>query len=910
MKTKHYCNLLLCFSLLLFSASTTVYSQSAAPASASPPSVTLEDGSVYFIDLIDQGSEDGKLSIFTRKSGNATPPSPNNTTEAIITNGIVAAKYEGSAQGTYIPSNGYVLSGKGSAAGLVDALSIGETLTPDFSIPVLPSKYFVLDGEVVPITQINNVRSSADIVLYDSAFGASTRTNPWGLELTVEQGIVTRFVAISQDTGGNWLDNDSPIPAGGYVLSIQADSPYYGMLYGIVQEGDAIELNTSNESFIQAYKTEYDAFNPQTREDNPGGWDDGSDSPYPGHRGTDQLIIYDESYGSSTGTNPWGYEVVVNPGGKVVHTGGNNSAIPIGGYVISGHGVMSDWLSANVSVGSTFKLLTTKKQVLFLFTPESYLDKAEIGIGSAELSLQNAKQQFLDVSYDLIGQQLTSAKARLADLREQTEQGDFTGFTENFAELNEQIDRASYMSYESRAVEHRAVWIRPKETSLAQVQEHVAKLRNLNINAIYLETWWNGYTIYPTVHPLAAQNPIYAGFDVLQAYLDEAKKSGIEVHAWVENFLVGVGDMAGPVRSMKPEWSMISRQGHDYQDVPLYNTQYYFLNPVQPEVRDFVSAIYKELLQSYNVDGLHLDYIRYPDAGDYTNDFGYDPYTRNLFKQKHGVDPLDLHPGDELWSAWVLLRTKTINEFVYRISDEAREIKPDIRVSAAVWPNYTDGPVFMHQEPKDWMAKNEMDQLFPMSYHPDASSVAGDALNSVTLAGGKALIVIGVGTNLGLSNEMLLQQIKQSVDVGASGTALFEFESLFANGYDKALLAGMFSKQAIVPDKDVAVSLKTIISEMKRKINTIYVPNKGMADGKKYGKELEQIEKAWKEKKEKKDKKDETKIVKEIIDKINKLVKKIDEDNKLHDEAKNRMRADLDDLNAILTVHLSKISVS
>ncbi|MGO4376344.1 family 10 glycosylhydrolase, partial [Paenibacillus sp. MCAF20] len=155
--------------------------------------------------------------------------------------------------------------------------------------------------------------------------------------------------------------------------------------------------------------------------------------------------------------------------------------------------------------------------------------------------------------------------------------------------------------------------------------------------------------------PLAAQNPIYAGFDVLQAYLDEAKKSCFEVHAWVENFLVGVGDMAGPIRSMKPEWSMISRQGNDYQDVPLYNTQYYFLNPVQPEVRDFVSAIYKELLQSYNVDGLHLDYIRYPDAGDYTNDFGYDPYTRNLFKQKHGVDPLDLHPDDELWSAWVLL---------------------------------------------------------------------------------------------------------------------------------------------------------------------------------------------------------------------------------------------------------------
>ncbi|MDQ0059284.1 glycoside hydrolase family 10 protein [Paenibacillus harenae] len=902
MKTTHNCKLLLCIVLLLFSVSATAYSEPVPRATASPPTVTLEDGSVYVIDLIDQGNEDGKLSIFTRNSGKATPPSDAYTVEAIITNGIVAATYAGSPRGTYIPSNGYVLSGTGSAAGLVDALRIGESLTPDFPIPVLPSKYFALNGQVVPITQVNNARGAADIVLYEPAFGSSTKTNPWGLEITVEQGIVTLVVAIAQDAGGNWLDNDSRIPAGGYVLSIQADSPYYGILNGTVREGDAIELNIDNESLIQAYKTVYDAFNPKTREDNPGGWDDGSNSPYPGHRGTDQLIIYDSGYGSSTGTNPWGYEVVVNAGGKVVHTGGNNSAIPAGGYVVSGHGVMSDWLSANVSVGSTFKLLPDKKQVLFLFTPESYLDKAEIGIESAEQSLMLAKQQFLDIAYDRIGQQLASVKAELADLREQTEQGDFADFTESFAELGDQIDQAAYMGYESRAVEHRAVWIRPKETSLAQVQEHVAKLRKLNINAIYLETWWNGYTIYPTENPLAAHNPMYAGFDALEAYLDEAKKSGIEVHAWVENFLIGVGSMAGPVRSLKPEWSMISRQGHDYQDVPLYNTQYYFLNPVQPEVRDFVSDVYKELLQTYNVDGLHLDYIRYPDAGDYTNDFGYDPYTRNLFQQKHGVDPIDLHPGDELWSAWVDLRTNTINEFVYRISSEAKRIKPNLRVSAAVWPNYAVGPVFMHQEPKDWLAKNYIDQLFPMSYHPDASSVASDAENSVALAGGKALIAIGVGTNLGLSNEMLLQQIKQSVDVGASGTALFEFESLFGNGYDKALLAGLFSKQAIVPDKDAAASLITIIAEMQRKIKTIYVPNEGMADGKKYDMELEQIEKAWKEKK------DGARNSKESINKINTLVNKIDADKDLNDEVKNRMKADLDYLSSILTVHLSKAS--
>jgi hypothetical protein len=297
---------------------------------------------------------------------------------------------------------------------------------------------------------------------------------------------------------------------------------------------------------------------------------------------------------------------------------------------------------------------------------------------------------------------------------------------------------------------------------------------------------------------------------------------------------------------------------------------------------------------------LHLDYIRYPDAGDYTNDFGYDPYTRELFKQQYGVDPISLHPGDELWRVWVDLRKNTINEFVYRISSEAKRLKPDIRVSAAVWPNYVDGPEFMHQEPKDWISKNYIDQLFPMSYHPDASSVSADSRNSVTLADNKALIVIGVGTNLGLTKEMLLEQIDDSIDVGVSGSALFEFESLFENGYDKALLAGLYSKPAIVPDKDPVRSLKTIVSEMQRKINAIYVPFQGMADGKKYVNELELLEKGWK------DKQSASKEGKDSLKKIGMLLERIESDRSLNEEVKKRMAEDLSYLHTIISVFLSK----
>ncbi|MBD2870190.1 glycoside hydrolase family 10 protein [Paenibacillus arenilitoris] len=899
MKIKPIWNLALCFSLLLLCAAEAAYSEP-SPASADPPAVTLEDGTAHVIDLIDEGREDGKLSLFTVRSGKQTPPPSLPSRDAIVAGGIVAAKYEGSEFGTYIPPDGYVLSGTGAAAAIVDALRVGDSVTANFPIPALPDRYFSIGGAVVPITQINAGRGPADIVLYLPSYGSATRTNPWGMELTVENGTVTRIVAIAQDAGGNWLDNNSPIPPGGYVLSIQADSPHYGQLNGTVREGDPIDLHTDNESLIQAYKTGYDALNPKTREDNPGGWDDGSNAPFPGHRGADQLIVYDGSYGSSTGTNPWGYEVTVNADGKVTRIGGNDSPIPAGGYVISGHGVQADWLSEHVAVGSAFKLLAEKKQALFLFTPESYLDKGRIGIDAAGQALLDAKRQFLDVDYAGIERELAQAEEGLGALSERIRQGNFERFAEDFAKLAEGVDRAGFMTYESRAVDHRSIWIRPKETSRAQVKEHIAKLAAMHINSIYLETWWNGYTIFPTSNPLAAQNPMYGGFDVLQAYIDEAGNAGIEVHAWVENFFVGVTGMTGPVKGLKPEWSMISRKGDDFQDVPLYSTRYYFLNPVLPEVRDFVAGIYRELLQNYDVDGLHLDYIRYPDAGDYTNDFGFDPYTRDLFKQEHGVDPIELHPGDELWSAWSDLKKNTINEFVYRVSGEAKAIKPGIKVSAAVWPNYERGPEYMSQEPKDWAAKNKIDQLFPMSYHLDAVSVAADAASSVALVGGKSLVVIGVGTNLGLTKEMLLDQIKQSVDRGVSGSALFEFESLFNNGYDSALLAGIYSKKAIVPDRDPLLSVRTIAGEMRRKIEQIYIPMGGIKGGKTYVKELEKLEKGWK------DNKSAAKEAAKSIKDIAKLTEGIAGDRYVNEEVKKRMAADLAQLRRIVAVYLSK----
>ena len=81
-------------------------------------------------------------------------------------------------------------------------------------------------------------------------------------------------------------------------------------------------------------------------------------------RGAGQLIQYTPVYGETTRTNPWGYEITVEDG-KVVKRGGNNSAIPKNGYVLSIHA--NDWLRDNTTIGTSIQI---ENGVVLVISPE------------------------------------------------------------------------------------------------------------------------------------------------------------------------------------------------------------------------------------------------------------------------------------------------------------------------------------------------------------------------------------------------------------------------------------------------------------------------------------------------------------------------------------------------------------
>ena len=865
-------------------------------AASGMPKIVFENGAACFIDLVDKEREQEQVAIYTRNFGEYTKPFTNGIVELVIVNNIVAYKNTNGLKGTYIPADGYVISYAKEKADLVNNVNIGdEAALINLDVPILPEKYFKLGDLIIPIDDVNSQRNANCIVLYDSSYGKSTKTNGWGMELTVVDGAVCDIADIKND--GGVVDNNSPIPSNGVVISIHSGNSFYNQLHENVKLGDKVTVVTDNMKLYSAGKNTYDAFNPMSIEDNPLAWDKKNDKPYDGFRGPDQIIIYDSSYGDYTGTNPYGYEVAVQEDGKIMNVGGNNLQIPDGGFVISGHGIRANWLQSYARLGSRVILNKEKHEVRIIFTPDSYVDTADLAIEAAQDCLNLAKIQYIDIDYDEIQNKIDLTKPQMQKVHELLSQGEYRELIQTVNDIQNEANIAYYMTFESPKVENRAVWHRPRETSIDEVKQRLDMLQDININTVYLETYWNGYSIYPTNNEIMEHNPIYNGFDVLQAYITEAHARGIKLYAWVEDFLVGQN-----VAQKKPEWMIESKQGDRYFKDSL-GTKYYYLNPALPEVRDFISGMYKELVKKYDIDGMQFDYMRYPESGDYSNDFGYDSYTRQLFKNYAGADPASLTAEDELWQDWCDFRVGIINSFAYRVISEVKSIKPDIQISIDVWPDYNKTIIDTFQNPKDWISQDYINTIIPMSYYLYEQPVVEDINKTQAFAKGHAQVNVGLATTTKPDIQIFLRQIAAARAASANGVGIFELQSLFSGGYDSALKLGVFRQPAITTE-DTEQSVNLMFSDILRKIDDIYLKYGGMdnKEAQKYKELVRNIKVDFK------NDKDAAKSAGSIKSNIEDLIDIVDSDETLNMQVAAKIKADLNAALNILEEYISNHS--
>lgn len=243
-----------------------------------------------------------------------------------------------------------------------------------------------------------------------------------------------------------------------------------------------------------------------------------------------------------------------------------------------------------------------------------------------------------------------------------------------------------------------------------------ALMRASGIDAVIPEVY-NGRNAYWGSHRL----PVKA--ERLEMLLPLAKAEGLEVHAWMWSMPCLLDD----VLKNHADWYNVNAKGESAADKPAYVPYYRFLDPARPEVREFVHDTVKELSAIAELTGVHLDYIRHPDAilpktlwSQYgivqdkvypPYDYGYTEYSRSAFKKAHGIDPIEL-PDPESNADWLQYRLDSVTDLVNGFLVPAAHATGK-RITAAVFPGPTLARGMVRQ---DWGRWN-LDAFLPMLYN-------------------------------------------------------------------------------------------------------------------------------------------------------------------------------------------------
>lgn len=221
-----------------------------------------------------------------------------------------------------------------------------------------------------------------------------------------------------------------------------------------------------------------------------------------------------------------------------------------------------------------------------------------------------------------------------------------------------------------------------------ELRDILDRLQRANINTVLLQTRIRATTIYPSAYEpwdgcLSGKPGKSPGYDALKFAIDECHRRGMELHAWIVAIPVGKWNAAGCVRLRKRHPGLVRKIGDEG-----------YLDPEKPQTAEYLADLCAEITGNYDIDGIHLDYIRY----------------------------------HETWPMKVSRRQgrTNITNIVRAISRRVKSIKPWVKMSCSPIGKYKDLSRFSSygwnayervcQDAQAWLRDGLMDELFPMMY--------------------------------------------------------------------------------------------------------------------------------------------------------------------------------------------------
>jgi len=330
------------------------------------------------------------------------------------------------------------------------------------------------------------------------------------------------------------------------------------------------------------------------------------------------------------------------------------------------------------------------------------------------------------------------------------------------------------------------------ETQKNDLDRILDRLQDAHINMVFLQTRIRGDVIYPSrIEPrceYVKSTYATADYDPLRYAVEACHKRGIECHAWLVVYHIG-------------SQAMNRRLGRTYAELKRNNliktfNKNLYLDPGNPQTDTYIISIIKEIVSNYDVDGIHLDYIRYPDdpAGFPDND------TYKRYGNGKSIDD------------W---RRENINRLVYSIYNTVKSLKPWVQVSSSVVGMYKEIPgtnqkhwtaySSVFQDPVDWLKKGKHDFIVPMNYY--SGNLFYPFVRDWLSKSFGRFIVPGLGIfqmdnkEAGWKAPVLLDQVNFSREVKTNGNAFFRTAYFLdkTNGFEKELRSRFYSTPALLP---------------------------------------------------------------------------------------------------------------
>lgn len=363
------------------------------------------------------------------------------------------------------------------------------------------------------------------------------------------------------------------------------------------------------------------------------------------------------------------------------------------------------------------------------------------------------------------------------------------------------------------AGEVRGLWVKSATlTSPASIETMVRAAVTGGFNTLLVQVRARGEAYYrSTIEPRASDLDAQpASFDPLATTLQAAKAAGLRVHAWVNvNFVASAKSLPHSrdhVITRHPEWLMVPRalsatlRAIDVRSPgyigPLVRwtrtaadegqTEGLYLSPITEASREYTASVIGEIAAKYAVDGIHLDYARFPnDAFDYSaaalNEFKAARVPLMAAGERQRLERLAV-TTPAIWAnmypdAWAEFRRDRMTRLVTRLSAVARAARPDLVVSAAVAPNGADARDRVLQDWPGWANARLLDVICPMAYTTSLDEFTALITGAAKLAEGRASVWAGIGAYR-LPVADAADHVRAARRVGAAGVLLFSYDSL------------------------------------------------------------------------------------------------------------------------------------